>query len=73
MAGVGATATSSVVAANVCFQAVAKESSTADIGRKADRPFRDRNRNVGLLKPMAESGYAVAAFEGTFLLLIIAS
>lgn len=24
-------------------------------------------------KPMAESGYAVAAFEGTFLLLIIAS
>jgi hypothetical protein len=44
----------------------------ADFGRKADRPFRDRNRNVGPLMPMAESGYAVAAFEGTFLLLVIA-
>ncbi|MER8501550.1 hypothetical protein [Mesorhizobium sp. M0145] len=32
----------------------------------------DRNRNVRLLKPMAETGYAVAAFEGPFLLLIIA-
>lgn len=32
----------------------------------------DRNRNVRLLKPMAETGHAVAAFEGTFLLLIIA-
>ena len=31
----GATATSSVVAGNVCFQAVAKLTSTADIGRKA--------------------------------------
>lgn len=35
MAGVGATATSSVVAANVCFQAVATVTSMADIGRKA--------------------------------------
>ncbi|MER8823737.1 MULTISPECIES: hypothetical protein [unclassified Mesorhizobium] len=28
---------------------------------------------TGVLRPMAESGYAAAAFEGTFLLLIIAS
>lgn len=42
-------------------------------GAKLTGRLGDRNRNVGLLKPMAESGYAVAAFEGTFLLLIIAS
>lgn len=42
-------------------------------GAKLTGRLGDRNRNVGLLKPMAENGYAVAAFEGTFLLLIITS
>jgi hypothetical protein len=37
MSGAGATATSSVVVGNVCFQAVAKPISTTDIGRIADR------------------------------------
>jgi hypothetical protein len=36
MSGVGATATSSLVAVNVCFQAAAKLTSTADVRRKAD-------------------------------------
>jgi hypothetical protein len=42
-------------------------------GAKLTGRLGDRNRNVGFLKPMTERAYAVAACEGTFLLLIIAS
>ncbi|MER9934273.1 hypothetical protein [Mesorhizobium sp. M0088] len=50
--------------------ATSKESAS---GEKLEKVGSLGGGPTGLLRPMAESGYAAAAFEGTFLLLIIAS